>query len=71
MQLGSNTFSEAALAAFVGHAGIEVVPVAAVLGGQMGQEVVKLISQRDEPVQQVFLFDGMGGTGGSVFKVTA
>lgn len=58
-----------ALSAFCTQAGVEFVPVAAVVAGQLGQEVVKLLSGKDEPLENVFLFDGMGGGGGSVFRI--
>ncbi|XP_060517388.1 SUMO-activating enzyme subunit 1 [Cylas formicarius] len=35
----------------------EVVPVCAVLGGIIAQEVIKAVSQREIPVNNVFLFD--------------
>jgi ubiquitin-like 1-activating enzyme E1 A len=38
--------------------GCEVSPVAAILGGIMGQEVVKAISKRDEPICNFFVFNG-------------
>lgn len=35
----------------------EVVPVCAVLGGVIAQEVIKGVSQREVPINNVFLFD--------------
>lgn len=58
-----------ALEAFCSQAGVEFVPVAAVVAGQLGQEVVKLLSGKDEPLQHVFIFDAMEGGGGAVFRV--
>ena len=43
--------------------GMELSPVAAVLGGVIGQEVVKALSCKDEPLCNVFVFDGRDGTG--------
>jgi ubiquitin-like 1-activating enzyme E1 A len=47
----------AQLAAARGHA---LAPVCAVVGGLLGQEVVKLVSARDEPVHNLLCFDSAG-----------
>jgi ubiquitin-like 1-activating enzyme E1 A len=57
-----------ALQSFAEYAGSELSAVSAVLGGQLGQEVIKLVSRKGEPINQLFIFDAMGGTGGSVYK---
>ncbi|XP_066494361.1 SUMO-activating enzyme subunit 1 isoform X1 [Tiliqua scincoides] len=41
----------------------EMAPVCAVVGGVLGQEVVKALSQRDPPLNNFFFFDGMRGSG--------
>uniref|UniRef100_H3D7D5 SUMO1 activating enzyme subunit 1 n=1 Tax=Tetraodon nigroviridis TaxID=99883 RepID=H3D7D5_TETNG len=41
----------------------EMSPVCAVVGGVLGQEVVKAISQRDPPHRNFFFFDGRKGSG--------
>ncbi|NXN07052.1 SAE1 enzyme, partial [Indicator maculatus] len=41
----------------------EMAPVCAVVGGVLGQEVVKALSQRDPPHNNFFFFDGIRGTG--------
>ncbi|CAM9272013.1 unnamed protein product [Phaeothamnion confervicola] len=41
----------------------EVAPVCAVLGGIVGQEVLKTISQKGTPTDNVFVFDGLSGEG--------
>ncbi len=38
--------------------GFELSPVAAILGGIMGQELVKAISKKDEPIFNFFVFNG-------------
>mmetsp|Transcript_5076 Transcript_5076/g.11087 ORF Transcript_5076/g.11087 Transcript_5076/m.11087 type:complete len:331 (-) Transcript_5076:873-1865(-) len=43
--------------------GVEVSPVCAVLGGIVGQELIKSISGKDEPVKNFFFFDGLTGNG--------
>ncbi|CAB1348726.1 unnamed protein product [Coregonus sp. 'balchen'] len=47
---------------FVRYCFSEMAPVCAVVGGVLGQEVVKAISQRDAPHKN-FFFDGMKGSG--------
>ncbi|XP_051632674.1 SUMO-activating enzyme subunit 1-like isoform X5 [Manacus candei] len=41
----------------------EMAPVCAVVGGVLGQEVVKALSQRDPPHNNFFFFDGLKGSG--------
>ncbi|XP_075771223.1 SUMO-activating enzyme subunit 1 [Pelodiscus sinensis] len=48
---------------FVSYCFSEMAPVCAVLGGVLGQEVVKALSQRDPPHNNFFFFDGMKGSG--------
>lgn len=40
----------------------ELVPICAIVAGIMGQEVIKAISQKDEPICNYFCFDGATGT---------
>ncbi|XP_074872750.1 SUMO-activating enzyme subunit 1 isoform X2 [Carettochelys insculpta] len=48
---------------FVSYCFSEMAPVCAVLGGVLGQEVVKALSQRDPPHNNFFFFDGVKGNG--------
>uniref|UniRef100_A0A3P8YP77 SUMO-activating enzyme subunit 1 n=1 Tax=Esox lucius TaxID=8010 RepID=A0A3P8YP77_ESOLU len=48
---------------FVSYCFSEMAPVCAVVGGVLGQEVVKALSQRDAPHRNFFFFDGMKGSG--------
>ncbi|MBN3318424.1 SAE1 enzyme, partial [Atractosteus spatula] len=48
---------------FVSYCFSEMSPVCAVLGGVLGQEIVKALSQRDAPHKNFFFFDGWKGTG--------
>ncbi|XP_054855060.1 SUMO-activating enzyme subunit 1 isoform X2 [Eublepharis macularius] len=41
----------------------EMASVCAVVGGVLGQEIVKALSQRDAPLNNFFFFDGMKGNG--------
>jgi hypothetical protein len=38
--------------------GCELSPVAAILGGMAGQEVVKALTHKDEPIHNFFVFNG-------------
>jgi ubiquitin-like 1-activating enzyme E1 A len=53
--------------AFAGHtaacARAELAPVCAILGGMIGQEVVKAVSGTDEPINNFFFWDGQLGSG--------
>jgi len=49
--------------------GAELAPVAAVVGGLVGNEVVKLLTHKDAPVNNFFAFDALGGEGGRVFAL--
>ncbi|KAF4316652.1 hypothetical protein BBI17_009066, partial [Phytophthora kernoviae] len=40
----------------------DLVPICAIVAGIMGQEVIKAISQKDEPICNYFCFDGVTGT---------
>ncbi|KAM3874851.1 SUMO-activating enzyme subunit 1 [Diretmus argenteus] len=48
---------------FVSYCFSEMAPVCAVVGGVLGQEVVKALSQRDAPLRNFFFFDGRKGNG--------
>ncbi|CAI5742399.1 unnamed protein product [Hyaloperonospora brassicae] len=49
------------LQALVRVADMELVPVCAILAGIMGQEVIRAMSQKDEPICNYFCFDGATG----------
>uniref|UniRef100_A0A7N8Y4K6 SUMO1 activating enzyme subunit 1 n=1 Tax=Mastacembelus armatus TaxID=205130 RepID=A0A7N8Y4K6_9TELE len=48
---------------FISYCFSEMSPVCAVVGGVLGQEVVKALSQRDAPHRNLFFFDGRKGNG--------
>ncbi|KAM4697121.1 SUMO-activating enzyme subunit 1 [Rhinophrynus dorsalis] len=48
---------------FASYCFSEMAPVCAVVGGVLGQEVVKALSQRDAPHNNFFFFDGMKSNG--------
>lgn len=38
-------------------------PVCAIVGGVLGQEVIKAVSQKDQPINNTFVYDGLDSTG--------
>jgi ubiquitin-like 1-activating enzyme E1 A len=38
--------------------GSEIAPVTAVLGGQLAQDVINVLGHRQQPIQNMVLFDG-------------
>ncbi len=58
--------SEEAFEAIARSRGVDFPPAAAVAGGVLGNEIVKLISGKDEPIHNLFVFDSLGGTGGGI-----
>lgn len=52
-----------AVISFVENLGVEVSPVAAVLGGIIGQEVLNYISKKQQPLQNLLIFNGDTTTG--------
>ncbi|XP_074649401.1 SUMO-activating enzyme subunit 1-like [Tubulanus polymorphus] len=48
---------------FIQHCIGELSPVCAVVGGIMGQEVIKAVSHKDAPLRNFFFFDGTEGCG--------
>lgn len=48
---------------FAGHCTAEVSPVCAIVGGIVGQEVVKAVSGKDAPLNNFFFYDGLEGHG--------
>ena len=47
--------------ALVRIAATELVPICAIVAGIMGQEVIRAMSQKDEPICNFFCFDGATG----------
>jgi hypothetical protein len=58
-----------AIGEVAGSAASEFSPVAAVVGGVLANEAIKIVTGKDEPLSNLFVFDGMGGSGGRVFDV--
>ncbi|ETW02167.1 hypothetical protein H310_05736 [Aphanomyces invadans] len=56
-------FDDHQLATLAATAEADVVPVCAIVAGILGQEVIKAISMKDEPLNNYFFFDGATGEG--------
>jgi len=48
---------------FLQNVGSELAPVAAFLGGQLAQDVINVLGQREQPIQNLMLFDGEDSAG--------
>ncbi|KAJ4304163.1 E1 ubiquitin-activating protein aos1 [Collariella sp. IMI 366227] len=56
--LPSETLRSEVLRSFLQNVGGEVAPVAAVLGGQLAQDVINVLGQTQQPIQNFLVFDG-------------
>jgi ubiquitin-like 1-activating enzyme E1 A len=52
------TLRSEVLRTFMGNVGSELAPVTAVLGGQLAQDVINVLGQRQQPIQNLVIFDG-------------
>ncbi|KAM0804603.1 hypothetical protein BDR22DRAFT_817692 [Usnea florida] len=58
LQLPSETLRSDFLRSFLQNIGSELAPVTAFLGGQLAQDVINVLGQREQPIQNFLLFDG-------------
>ena len=58
LQLPMETLRADFLRSFLQNLGSEVSPVAAYLGGALAQDVINVLGQREQPIQNLLLFDG-------------
>jgi ubiquitin-like 1-activating enzyme E1 A len=56
--LPADTLRSEVLRSFLQNIGSEIAPVAAVLGGQLAQDVINVLGQTQQPVQNLVVFDG-------------
>ena len=59
--LGDYLWDDGALEHLASTASAEVLPVCAVMGGVLGNEVIKAISGKGEPANNILMFDGTDG----------
>ena len=57
LQLPPETLRSEFLRSFLQNAGCEIAPVTAFLGGQLAQDVINVLGQREQPIQNFLLFD--------------
>ncbi|KAI9837513.1 MAG: hypothetical protein M1819_007164 [Sarea resinae] len=58
LQLPPETLRSDFLRSFLQNIGSEMAPVTAFLGGQLAQDVINVLGQREQPIQNLLLFDG-------------
>lgn len=58
LQLPTETLQAEFLRSFLQNIGSEIAPVTAFLGGQLAQDVINVLGQREQPIQNFVLFDG-------------
>lgn len=56
--LPTETLRAEFMRSFMQNVGSEIAPVTAVLGGQLAQDVINVLGQRQQPIQNMVLFDG-------------
>ena len=63
LQLPTETLRSEFLRSFLQNIGSEIAPVTAFLGGQLAQDVINVLGQREQPIQNFLLFDGEDSKG--------
>ena len=58
LQLPIETLRSEMLRSFLQNVGSEIAPVTAFLGGQLVQDVINVLGQREQPIQNFLMFDG-------------
>lgn len=58
LQLPHETLTSTVFRSFLQNLGTEIPPTAAFLGGQVAQDVINVLGQREQPLQNLLLFDG-------------
>jgi len=56
--LPDETLKSEVLRKFIQNLGSEISPVCAVLGGQLAQDVINVLGARQQPIQNMVIFDG-------------
>ncbi|KAF1957371.1 hypothetical protein CC80DRAFT_43142 [Byssothecium circinans] len=58
LKLLPETLTADFLKSFLANLGSELAPVTAFLGGQLAQDVINVLGKREQPIQNLMLFDG-------------
>lgn len=61
--LPAETLTADFLRSFLQNLGSEIAPVTAFLGGQLAQDVINVLGQREQPIQNLMLFDAEDSAG--------
>ncbi|KAF2261093.1 hypothetical protein CC78DRAFT_561959 [Lojkania enalia] len=61
--LPAETLKAEFLRSFLQNLGSELAPVTAFLGGQLAQDVINVLGKREQPIQNLMLFDGEDSAG--------
>lgn len=56
--LTHETLTSEFIRSFIQNLGAEISPVAAFLGGTLAQDVINVLGQREQPIQNMLVFDG-------------
>ncbi|KAL2262618.1 hypothetical protein VTK26DRAFT_705 [Humicola hyalothermophila] len=67
--LPAETLRSEVLRAFLQNVGAEVAPAAAVLGGQLAQDVINVLGRSQQPVQNFVVFDGNAAMDAAVYPL--
>ena len=63
LQLPPETLRAESLRMFLQNVGSEIAPVTAFVGGQLAQDAINVLGEREQPIQNFLLFDGDGAKG--------
>jgi ubiquitin-like 1-activating enzyme E1 A len=58
LQLPAETLTSTVLRSFLQYLKTEIAPVTAFLGGHLAQDVINVLGKREQPIQNLLLFDG-------------
>lgn len=58
LQLPAETLRSEFLRSFIQNIGAELVPTAAFVGGRLSEDVINVLGKREQPIQNLALFDG-------------
>ncbi|KND92164.1 DNA damage tolerance protein RHC31 [Tolypocladium ophioglossoides CBS 100239] len=58
LSLPSETLRPEVLRSFLQNLGSEIAPVTAIIGAQLSQDVINVLSNREQPIQNMVVFDG-------------
>lgn len=58
LSLPTETLRSNVLRSFIQNVGSEIAPVTALIGGQLAQDVINVLGQRQQPIQNMVIYDG-------------